>query len=402
MSAEPEPESHPPTTSPQTPVHNYSKSPQTANNEFSAYIRRKRPKRTIEQPTPLTYDQESQPSPSTTQIHSGKGTTDLEKLVPFVDDSNIPTALSKGVPNSIQEAIKNPKWRKTVSKEIRALEKNETWVIYDLPHGKKPVGCKWIFTIKHKADGSIERLKARLVAKGFTQSYGIDYRETFAQVGKLNTIRVLFSLTMNQYWPLHQLDVKNASLNGNLEEKVYMEIPPGLETSFNNNRVCKLKKSLYGLKQSPRAWFDKFAKSVRKQGYTQCQADHTLFVKFSSEKKIAVLIVYVDDIILTGDYEEELLGMKKQLAKEFEIKDLDYLRYFFGSVVSQFMNNPTEEHMEAVNRILRYLKMTLGKGLLYKKNDTRDVEVLSDANWVGDVLDRRSTSGYCFMYGEIS
>ena len=97
MSAEPEPESHPPTTSPQTPVHNYSKSPQTANNEFSAYIRRKRPKRTIEQPTPLTYDQESQPSPSTTQIHSGKGTTDLEKLVPFVDDSNIPTALSKGV-----------------------------------------------------------------------------------------------------------------------------------------------------------------------------------------------------------------------------------------------------------------------------------------------------------------
>ena len=114
-----------------------------------------------------------------------------------------------------------------------------------------------------------------------------------------------------------------------------MEIPPGLETSFNNNRVCKLKKSLYGLKQSPRAWFDKFAKSVRKQGYTQCQADHTLFVKFSSEKKIAVLIVYVDDIILTGDYEEELLGMKKQLAKEFEIKDLDYLRYFLGMEVAR-------------------------------------------------------------------
>ena len=97
MPAQPELESHLSTTSPQTLVHNYSKSPQTANNEFSAYIRRKRPKRTIEQPTPLTYDQESQPSPSTTQIHSGKGTTDLEKLVPFVDDSNIPTALSKGV-----------------------------------------------------------------------------------------------------------------------------------------------------------------------------------------------------------------------------------------------------------------------------------------------------------------
>ena len=298
------------------------------------------------------------------------------------------------------------------------------------------------FTIKHKANGSIKRLKARLVAKGFIQSYGIDYRETFAPVAKLNTIQVLFYLAANQDWPLHQLDVKNAFLNGNLEEEVYMEIPSELETSFNNNRVCKLKKSLYGLKKSPRAWFDRFAKSVTKQGYTQCQADHTLFVKFSSEKKIAVLIVYVDDIILTGDYEEELLGMKKHLAKEFEIKDLGYLRYFLGmevvrskkgiffsqrkyvldllketgmlgckpadtpmdstkkigteknsapvdkgryqrligrliylshtrpdigfsiSVVSQFMNNPIEEHMEAVNTILRYLNMTLRIGLL--------------------------------------
>ena len=154
-------------------------------------------------------------------------------------------------------------------------------------------------------------------------------------MAKLNTIRVLFSLVANQDWPLHQLDVKNAFLNGNLEEKVYMEIPPGLETSFNNNRVCKLKKSLYGLKQSPRAWFGRFAKSVTKQGYTQCQADHKIFVKFSSENKIAVLIVYVDDIILTGDYEEELSGMKKHLAKEFEIKNLDYLRCFLDMEVAR-------------------------------------------------------------------
>ncbi|RVW33700.1 O-fucosyltransferase 1 [Vitis vinifera] len=372
MPEQPEPESHPPTTSPQTLVYNYSKSPQTANNEFRIYIRRKRPERTIEQPTPLTYDQESQQSPSPTQIHSGKGIIDLEKPVPFVDDSNISIALRKG------EALKNPEWRKAVSEKIRALEKNDTWVISDLPHGKKPVGS-------------------------------------------------------NQDWPLHQLDVKNASLNGNLEEEVYMEIPLGLETSFNNNRSCKLKKSLYGLKQSPRAWFGRFAKSVTKQGYTQC------------------------------DYEEELLGMKKHLAKEFEIKDLVYLRYFLGmevarskkgifvsqrkyvldllketgmlgckpadtpmdstkkietekdsapvdrgryqrlvgyliylshtrpnigffvSVVSQFMNNPIQEHMEAVNIILKYLNMTRGKGLLYKKNDTKDVEVFLDADWAGKI-----------------
>lgn len=114
------------------------------------------------------------------------------------------------VPRSIEEALDNPAWRMAVNEEINALEKNGTWVITDLPKRKRLVGCKWIFTVKHKADGSIDRFKARLVAKGFTQSYGTDYQETFAPVGKLNTIRVLLSLAANLDWPLHQLDVKNA------------------------------------------------------------------------------------------------------------------------------------------------------------------------------------------------
>ena len=118
--------------------------------------------------------------------------------------------------------------------------------------GKNPVGCKWIFTIKHKADGSIERFKARLFAKGFTQAYSINYQEIFAPVAKLNTIRILFSLVMNHDRKPHQLDINNAFLNGDLEEDVYMEIPIGLENQKNPNKVCKLKKSLYGLKQSTR------------------------------------------------------------------------------------------------------------------------------------------------------
>ena len=112
-----------------------------------------------------------------------------------------------------------------------------------------------------------------------------------------------------------------------------MEIPPWLETSSNHNRVCKLKKSLYGLQQSPRAWFDRFTKTVAQHGYSQCQVGHTLFVKTSTEKKIAILIVYVDDIILTWDYVEELVRLKKLLAKEFEIKDLRCLKYFLGMEV---------------------------------------------------------------------
>ncbi|RVW49080.1 Retrovirus-related Pol polyprotein from transposon TNT 1-94 [Vitis vinifera] len=257
-----------------------------------------------------------------------------EVLIPSIDDSTLPIALRKGVrrctdhpignyvtyeglspsyrafatslddtqvPNTIQEALKISEWKKAVQDEIDALEKNGTWTITDLPVGKRPVGCKWIFTIKYKADGSVERFKARLVARGFTQSYGIDYHETFAPVAKLNTIRILLSLAVNQDWCLQQLDIKNAFLNGDLEEEVYMEIPPGFEESMAKNQVCKLQKSLYGLKQSPRAWFDRFTKAVLKLGYKQGQADHTLFVKKSHAGKLAILIVYVDDIILSGN-----------------------------------------------------------------------------------------------------
>ncbi|RVW26608.1 Retrovirus-related Pol polyprotein from transposon RE1 [Vitis vinifera] len=319
---------------------------------------------------------------------------------------------------------------------------------------EEAVGCKWIFTIKYKADGSVERFKARLVARGFTQSYGIDYQETFAPVAKLNTIRILLSLAVNQDWCLQQLDIKNAFLNGDLEEEVYMEIPPGFEEVWQRISL--------------------------KLGYKQGQADHTLFVKKSHAGKMAILIVYVDDIILSGNDMEELQNLKKYLSEEFEVKDLGNLKYFLGmevarsrkgivvsqrkyildllketgmlgckpidtpmdsqkklgiekestpvdrgryqrlvgrliylshtrpdigfavSAVSQFMHSPTEEHMEAVYRILRYLKMTPGKGLFFRKTENRDTEVYSDADWAGNIIDRRSTSGYCsFVWGNL-
>jgi len=160
---------------------------------------------------------------------------------------------SISIPNSIQDAMAILEWKKEVNEEVNAMVKNGTWEITDLPHEKNFIGCKQIFMVKTKADGSIERYKARLVAKGFTQTYGIDYEETFAPIAKLNTIRILLSLAANLEWPLHQLDVKNAFLNGNLEDEVYMDITQGLQNSSNINKVCRLKKSLYGLKQSPRA-----------------------------------------------------------------------------------------------------------------------------------------------------
>jgi hypothetical protein len=131
-----------------------------------------------------------------------------------------------------------PKWKGAMVEEMTALKKNGTWELVSLPRGKKPVGCKWVFTVKHKADGTVERYKARLVAKGFTQTYGIDYEETFAPVAKMNSVRTLLSCAANLDWPLHQFDVKSAFLHGELEEEVYMAIPPGFASSQTAGKVC--------------------------------------------------------------------------------------------------------------------------------------------------------------------
>ncbi|CAL9014363.1 unnamed protein product, partial [Prunus brigantina] len=245
--------------------------------------------------------------------------------------------------------------------------------------------------LKHKADGSIDRYKVRLVAKGYTQTYGVDYTETFAPVAKFNTVRVLSSLAANHDWPLLQFDVKNAFLHGDLKEEIYMDPPPGILVTSKEGMVCKLRKSLYGLKQSPRAWFGRFAAAMRKSG-----------------GKLIALIIYVDDMIVTGDDQVEIQCLQKYLASEFEMKSLGDLKYFLGievarskhvSVVSQFMHSPSEDHMGAVTRILRYLKGAPGKGLMFSKYGHTDVEGYTDADWAGSATDRRSTSGYFMFVG---
>ena len=170
------------------------------------------------------------------------------------------------IPNSLAEALSKKKLRLAMRGEMDALEKNETWELVDLPKGKKPMGCKWVFAVKLKADGSLERYKARLVAKGYTQTYGVDYHKIFALVAKMNTERTLLSLAINFDWELQQYDVKNAFLHGELEEEIYMGIPPRF-SGVGEGKVYRLKKALYGLKQSPCAWFGRFAKVMLTNGY---------------------------------------------------------------------------------------------------------------------------------------
>ena len=138
------------------------------------------------------------------------------------------------VPRNIQEALDDPNWKVAVMEEMNDLKRSVTWELVDLPKEKRIVGCKWVFIVKCKADGSIERYKARLVAKGFTQTYGTDYQETFAHVANINSIRILLSLAVNFNWLLHQLDIKNAFLNGNLEEEVFMNLPLGFEEKLRS------------------------------------------------------------------------------------------------------------------------------------------------------------------------
>ncbi|XP_016707825.1 uncharacterized mitochondrial protein AtMg00810-like [Gossypium hirsutum] len=306
----------------------------------------------------------------------------------------------------------------------------------DLPPGKTAIGCKWVYRVKYRADGSIECYKARLVAKGFTQTEGVDYFDTFSPVAKLTTIRLLLAIAASKNWFLHQLDVNNAFLHGDLIEEVYMVLPLGFASS-TPHKVCKLQKSLYGLKQA----------------------------------------IYVDDVILAGDHLDEITRVKAFLDSTFSIKDLGDLQYFLGlevarssagislyqrkytldllsdfgfsdckpvttlmvtklprdaseellpdntifkkfigrllylvstrpdiafaiQLLSQFLDQPTVAHLQAAHRVLRYLKGCLDFGLFFSASSSPILKAFSDSDWAGCPLTRRSVTGYCLFYGD--
>ncbi|XXG61102.1 hypothetical protein AAC387_Pa04g2839 [Persea americana] len=245
----------------------------------------------------------------------------------FSHTSLMATLSSSSIPQSYSQAVQDPCWNKAMQEELDALAQNHTWDIVPSPVGVKPIGCKWVFSLKLKSDGSLDRYKARLVALGNRQEYGIDYDETFAPVAKMTTVRTILAVAASQSWPLYQMDVKNAFLHGDLQEDVYMHLPKGC--SSNPGMVAKLRRSLYGLKQAPRAWFEKFQAALLRLDFRPSLYDPSMFLHHAPSG-ITILLVYVDDIVITGPNAGMIQQLQASLRESFQMKDLGPLHYFLG------------------------------------------------------------------------
>ncbi|KAI3730927.1 hypothetical protein L1987_62108 [Smallanthus sonchifolius] len=247
---------------------------------------------------------------------------------------NLYTSTIVPVPKNPQVALSTHEWYNAMSDEFSALIKNETWDLVPRTPYMNIIRSMWLFKHKFKSDGSLERYKARLVCDGRKQQVGIDCGETFSPVVKPATIRLVLSLALSQSWKIHQLDVTNAFLHGNLAETVFMHQPMGFRHRDYPDHVCRLKKSLYGLKQAPRAWYQRFTDFVLQLGFTQSKSDNSLFI-YHQGSHTAYLLIYVDDIILTTSSDDLRKHLMSSLAGEFAMKDLGPLTFFLGISVTR-------------------------------------------------------------------
>ena len=369
----------------------------------------------------------------------------------------------KDEPRNVTEALSGPdkeNWTKAMEEEMESMRSNQVWELVDLPKGRKAIGNKWVLKIKRKADDTIDKYKARLVAKGYTQQEGIDYEETFSPVVRFTSIRLILSIV--------------ASMDLELEEKIYMQQHVGFVNEGQENKVSRLLKSIYGLKQSSRQCYIRFHNTIILNGFIMIDEDHCVYI---------IMSLYVDDILIAGNSKKYVNEIKEWLSSNFEIKDMGEAAYILGvkisrdrskkllslsqesyinkilerfqmqhskpidtpiakgeglsrrmcpktpqeeeymkkvpytsavgslmyammctrpdicfavGMVSRYQSNPGPVHWKAVKRILRYLKGTATYSLCYEGNDMQ-LKGYTDADWGGDLDERKSASGYIFL-----
>ncbi|PKU73010.1 Retrovirus-related Pol polyprotein from transposon TNT 1-94 [Dendrobium catenatum] len=282
----------------------------------------------------------SEPSPNperSTSIHSISPTNSRHHMITRSKTGslkpkqvlNLTHQLSIPDPTSYTQASQYKHWRQAMSQEFQALQSQGTWHLVPPDPKQNVLGCKWIYKTKFNADGSIARYKARLVALGYKQEYGLDYHETFSPVAKIPTFRILILLALHQNWPIHQFDVSNAFLHGSLQDTVFMKQPMGFLDHINPNYVCKLNKAIYGLKQSPRQWFETLTGFLHDLGFVKSHSDPSLLL-YQKDKIRSYFLIYVDDIIITGNNSVFLQELRSKLHLRFNMKDLGTLSQFLG------------------------------------------------------------------------
>ncbi|GKA93173.1 retrovirus-related pol polyprotein from transposon TNT 1-94 [Tanacetum coccineum] len=381
-------------------------------------------------------------------------------------------------PTSYREAVtssEGQQWREAIKSEIESILQNHTWELVDLPPGCKALGYKWIFKKKMKADGTVDKYKARLVIQGFRQREGLDYFDTYSPVTRITSIRMIIAIAALRNLEIHQMDVKTAFLNGDLEEEIYMNQPEGFIAPGQEGKVCRLVKSLYGLKQAPKQWHQKFDHTMLESGFKINECDKCVYVKDTSAGYV-ILCLYVDDMLIVGSNDKMIRSTKDMLKSKFDMKDmgladvilrikiirtqnglvlsqahyvdkilnthnagdsgqartpidtslhlfknrgfgvaqLEYSRiigmlmYLMTSTrpdlayavsrLSRYTSNPSYAHWKAITRVLHYLRYSRDYGLHYDRHPTV-IEGYTDANWISDIKDSRSTSGYVFTLG---
>ncbi|GAA0163100.1 transmembrane signal receptor [Lithospermum erythrorhizon] len=339
-------------------------------------------------------------------------------------------------------------WMNAMKDEMDCMTSNRVWDLVELPNGVKAIGCKWVFKTKKDSHGNIERHKTRLVAKGFTQREGIDYTETFSHVSKKDSLRVVMALVAHFDFELHQMDVKKAFLNGDLEEEVYMKQPEGFPSKDGEHLVCKVNKSIYGLKQAFRQWSvgasvvfllatnDKEFLYKVKQFLSSNfdmkdmgEASYVIDVKIHRDRGILGLSqeAYINKVlqrfgmkdcspslapIVKGDRFSLDQCPRNDIERE-HMKNVPYasavgsimyaqvctrldITYVVG-VLGRYKSNPGIDHWKAAKKVLRYLQGTKDYMLMYRRTDSLEMVGCSDSDFGGCNDSRKSTSGYVFM-----